>query len=78
MIYLSGVNNLMSEVGSSPFAIKSDYKNRDIKPNYYYTLEKANNKDTLKNVIDSMRINYDNILGINDKTDIYPLKGIML
>ena len=73
MIYSSGVNDLMREVGANPFGIKADYKNREKKPNYYYTLDKTNNPETLKKVIDAIERNYDTILGINSKTDIYTL-----
>ena len=73
MIYSSGVNDLMREVGANPFGIKRDYKARDKKPNYYYTLEKTSNPETLKKVMDAMERNYDTILGINSKTDIYTL-----
>lgn len=73
LIYSSGVNNLMREVGANPFGIKNDYKLRDKKPNYYYTLEKTNNPNTLKKVIDSIERNFDSILGINSNTDIYTL-----
>ena len=73
MIYSSGVNDLMREVGANPFGIKKDYKDRNKKPNYYYTLEKVNNKNTLNKVIDSIERNYNNILGINNSTDIYTL-----
>lgn len=73
MIYSSGVNDLMREVGANPFSIKSDYKERDKKPNYYYTLEKTSNSDILKKVMDAMEKNYDTILGINSDTDIYTL-----
>ncbi len=73
MIYSSGVNDLMREVGANPFGIKGDYKARYKKPNYYYTLEKTSNPETLKKVMDAMEKNYDTILGINSKTDIYTL-----
>lgn len=73
MIYSSGVNNLMREVGSNPFAIKKDYQNREEKPNYYYTLEKAEDPKTLTKVMDGIERNYEHILGINPKTDIYAL-----
>ncbi len=73
MIYSSGVNNLMREVGANPFGIKGDYKARNRKPNYYYTLEKANDPKTLKKVIDAIERNYNTILGINSDTDIYTL-----
>ena len=73
LIYSSGVNNLMREVGANPFGIKRNYKNRNIKPNYSYTLEQAKNPTTLKRVIDSIERNYNAILGINSSTDIYAL-----
>lgn len=73
MIYSSGVNDLMREVGANPFGIKSAYKARNKKPNYYYTLEKTNDSRTLKKVMDSIERNYNNILGINSNTDIYTL-----
>ena len=63
----------MREVGANPFGIKGDYKARYKKPNYYYTLEKTSNPETLKKVMDAMEKNYDTILGINSKTDIYTL-----
>ena len=73
MIYSSGVNDLMREVGANPFGIKGDYKARDKKPNYYYTLEKTNSPETLKKVMEAIERNYANILGINPNTDIYTL-----
>lgn len=73
MIYSSGVNDLMREVGANPFGIKGAYKARNKKPNYYYTLEKTSNPETLKRVMDAMKRNYDTILGINSDTDIYTL-----
>lgn len=73
MIYSSGVNDLMREVGANPFGIKGDYKARDKKPNYYYTLEKTNSPETLKKVIDAIERNYNTVLGINSNTDIYTL-----
>lgn len=73
LIYSSGVNNLMREIGSNPFTIKNDYKLRNKKPNYNYALEKASNPYTLKKVLNGIEVNFDNILSINDKTDIYTL-----
>lgn len=73
MVYSSGVNNLMREVGANPFSVKRIYNLRTQKPNYYYTLEKVNNPDTLKRVISSIEKNYNTILSINSNTDIYTL-----
>lgn len=73
VIYSSGVNNLMREVGANPFNIKSLYEKRDTLPNYNYTLEKTKDPDTLNRVIDSMKRNFENILSINGEADIYTL-----
>lgn len=73
VIYSSGVNNLMREVGSNPFGIKKDYKERNKKPNFNYTLEKAKYPKTLRIVMDGVERNYENILSINPKTDIFTL-----
>ncbi len=73
MIYSSGVNNYMRELGVNPFGVQKDYKLRDKRPNYYYALEKANDPNTLKGIIDSIERNYNTILGINLDTDIYTL-----
>lgn len=73
MIYSSGVNDLMREVGNNPFAIKGDYKNRSKRPNYDYTLEKARDPQTLRTVLEGIKRNYDSILSINSETDIYAL-----
>lgn len=73
LIYSSGVNDLMREVGANPFGIKADYNDRDKRPNFYYTLKKANNPQTLSKVINGIDRNFDNILSINDSTDVYTL-----
>ena len=73
LIYSSGVNDLMREVGANPFGIKGDYKERNKRPNYYYTLDKASDPNTLPKVMDSIRRNHNNILSINPDTDIYTL-----
>lgn len=73
VIYSSGVNNLMRKMSTNPFGIKKDYKTRDTRPNYYFTLERSKDPNTLKGVIEGIMRNYDSILGINPKTDIYTL-----
>ncbi len=73
VIYSSGVNNLMREMSANPFGIKKDYKTRDTRPNYYFTLERSKDPNALKSVIEGIMRNYDSILGINSKTDIYTL-----
>ncbi|MDO5568987.1 MAG: hypothetical protein Q4G04_02585 [bacterium] len=73
MIYSSGVNNLMREVGANPFGIKKAYKRRDKSPNYYYTLEKTKDPKTLTKVINAIDRNFNTIFSINEDTDIYTL-----
>jgi len=63
----------MRETGNNPFAIKGDYKKRFSEPNYNYTLRKANDPATLNIVIDGIEGNFEKILSINSKTDIYAL-----
>lgn len=73
LIYSSGVNDLMRAIHNNPFGIKKDYKNREKEPNFNYTLEKSKDPKVLKQVIDSIERNLENILKINYKTDIYTL-----
>lgn len=73
IIYSSGANNLMREVGNNPFAISKDHKEKDKRPNYNYTLKKVNNKNTLNKVIKGIDRNFYNLLSINDSSDIYAL-----
>lgn len=73
VIYSSGTNNLMREIANNPFNIIKDYKQKDIKPNYNYTVEKAKDPKTLKAVMDGIERNFDHILYINSKADIYSL-----
>lgn len=73
VIYSSGVNNLMREMSANPFGIRRDYKTKDQRPNYYYTLKKSKDPKVLKSIIEGIMRNYDSILEINPKTDIYTL-----
>lgn len=73
VIYSSGVNNLMREVHNNPFSIVSDYKNKDTKPNFYYTLEKSEDPKTMIKVIDGIKRNFENIYSINEQADICAL-----
>lgn len=71
LIYSSGVNDLMRYSGANPFSLKNDYKNRDKTPNYNYTLEKITDPQLITNVLNGIRTNFDNVLAINNNTDIY-------
>lgn len=73
VIYSSGANDLMREVYNNPFQLIGDYKKRDEKPNYNWTLKKAESPKSLENVIKNVKENFELILSLNNKTDIYAL-----
>lgn len=73
VIYSSGVNNLMREIGNNPAKIVRDYKKRDVSPNYDYSVNQAKNPECLNRVIDGIERNFESILAINGNTDIYTL-----
>lgn len=73
VIYSSGVNNLMRDVGNNPSQITKDYKRRDQMPNYDYTLEKVSDSRTLSGVISGIEDNFKTILSLNGQADIYAL-----
>ena len=77
LVYSSGANDLMREIGNNPTNIKKDYENRNQSPNYNYTLQKINNPNTLNLVMNGIETNFENIFKINSNTDIYAL-GIYL
>ena len=58
---------MMRIVGSNPFAIKEDYLFRNVKPNFNHARAKAADSSTVTKTIDSIKANFENILGINQK-----------
>lgn len=72
-IYSCGANDAMRLLCANPFGIKADYKHRNDRPNFNYTLDKARNPLTLVTVIGNIERNFDTILGINPNTDVYSL-----
>ncbi len=74
VIYASGINNLMREIGTTFFQARRDYKARNTIPNYYYTLDKINDPHTLSKVINGIEKNYHHLLSINPTVDIYTIK----
>ena len=73
LIYSSGVNNLMREIGGNPFSIQKMYKERFVKPDYEYVLKNTRDRNNLYKVMDGIECNFDRILSINNGTDIYAL-----
>lgn len=73
VIYSSGTNNLMREIANNPFGILEDYKLRDQKPNYDYTIAKSKDPKVLTVVMDGVERNFDHLLSINAHADIYSL-----
>jgi hypothetical protein len=77
VIYSSGVNDLMREVGSNPVSITKKYKERHENEAYFYSVRKAEDPRTLETALNNIRTNLDNLLAINPTTDIY-LLGVYL
>lgn len=71
VIYSCGANDLMREGWNNPFSISKDYKKQN--DAYKYTLEKLSDPVSVKKVINKVEGNINNILSINDKTDIFTL-----
>lgn len=71
VIYSSGANDLMREGWNNPFSINKDFKRQNAA--YKYTLDKLSNVSTVKRIIDRVDENFNNILSINDKADVFAL-----
>lgn len=71
VIYSSGANDIMREGWNNPFSINKDFKRQNAA--YKYTLDKLSDISTIKRVIDRVDENFNNILSINDKTDVFAL-----
>lgn len=71
VVYSSGANDIMREGWNNPFNIGKDYKKQNAA--YKYTLDKLSDVSTVKRVIDRVDENFNNILSLNDKADIFAL-----
>lgn len=71
VIYSCGANDLMREGWNNPFKIGKDYKKQN--DAYRYALEKLSDVSSVKRVIGRVEGNINDILSINDKTDIFAL-----
>lgn len=71
VIYSCGSNDIMREGWNNPFSIRKDYKKQNAA--YKYALDKLSDVSTLKKVIGKVDENFNNILSINDKADIFAL-----
>lgn len=70
VIYSSGANDLMRECWNNPLKIRKDYKKQN--EAYRYAVDKFS-MPTVKKVLDRVDENFNNILSINDKADIFAL-----
>ena len=70
VIYSSGANDLMRECWNNPLKIKKDYEKQYAA--YKYAVDKLN-VSTVNRVLDRVDKNFNNILSINDKADIFAL-----
>lgn len=73
VVYSSGANDLMREGWCNPFSIGKAYKNRNVDPTYHYALQKFQNPNTVKGIIERVEHNFEHILFFNDETDIFAL-----
>ncbi len=71
VIYSSGANDIMREGWNNPFNIGKDYKKQNAA--YKYTLDKLSDVSTVKRIIDKVDENFNNILSLNDKADVFAL-----
>lgn len=71
VIYSSGANDIMREGWNNPFKIVRDYKKQN--GAYKYALDKLSDVSTLKRVIARVDENFNNILSLNDKADVFAL-----
>ena len=74
IIYASGLNDIMYELHINPFDLKKSYMERNKSVKYDYACEKVN-KETIKKIIEGHERNFENILGLNDDSDIYSLSA---
>lgn len=71
VIYSSGANDIMREGWNNPFNIGKDYKKQNAA--YKYALDKLSDISTIKRVINRVDENFNNILSLNNKADIFAL-----
>lgn len=71
VIYSSGANDIMREGWNNPFSIRRDYKKQN--DTYKYALDKLSDISTVKRVISRVDENFNNILSLNDKADVFAL-----
>lgn len=71
VIYSCGANDIMREGWNNPFSIRRDYKKQNNA--YKYALDKLSDISTVKRVISRVDENFNNILSLNDKADVFVL-----
>lgn len=73
IIHSTGANNLMKILGTNPYVLNKDEKNKNIDGKFYYALVKATDPKTIRIVLDGVERNFDNILTINPDAKIFSL-----
>ena len=76
IMYASGLNDIMYELHINPFNLKKSYMEKSKNPKYDYACEKVN-EQTIKKIIDGHKKNFESILGLNEKSDIYTLSAYL-
>lgn len=75
-IYASGINDIMYSLHINPFNLKKAYLKREKCPKYDYAVAHVN-KQTISDIIDGHKRNFENILGLNGTSDIYVLSAYL-
>lgn len=75
VIYSSGSSDLMREIGINSCSLNHDYRTLMKNGNYDYMLKKIKDHSTLTKVLNFVEINFESILSLNEKADIYVLSS---
>lgn len=76
VVYASGINDIMYSLHINPFNLKEAYRNRDKDPKYGYAAARVS-KQTVTDIVDGHKRNFENILGLNNNSDIYALSAYL-
>lgn len=73
IIYSCGANDLMCEVSNKSLGIKKDYIDKENNEDYNFILKKFEDSGVVKKVIGNVERNFNNILALNNDSDIFVL-----
>lgn len=76
ILYASGINDIMYRLHIDPFNLKKAYLDREKSPKYDYAVNQVTHQ-TMTDIMDGHKRNFENLLGINPKSDIYALSAYL-